>query len=81
MKIITIVFIIIIAVIAIDGRQLLKLKAQKGSKKELWVFLILFLFSIGIVIAEGLDVKIPNPADWIAFILKPFSNFLFNLLK
>ena len=53
----------------------------KGWKKELWVFSILLLLGTGISIAEALDKDIPNPLDWIAFIYKPFSDFILELLK
>ncbi|WP_141430992.1 hypothetical protein [Bacillus sp. 03113] len=71
------IFVAAIVIVLIEVPTLLK----KGFKKELWVFSILLLFGIGLSIAEALDAKIPNPLDWIAFVFKPFSDFLFDLLK
>jgi hypothetical protein len=52
---------------------------KKGLIKDLWVFGILLLFGTGLGIAQGLKINIPNPLDWINY--KPFSDFLFGLLK
>ncbi|MGP7818885.1 hypothetical protein [Niallia sp. 01092] len=54
---------------------------RKGLTKEIWVFSILLLFGTGLSIAEGLQMNIPNPLNWIGAVYKPFSDFLFGLLK
>lgn len=66
-----------VAITFIDTPYLLK----QGLKKELWTFSILLLFGTGLSIAEGLQVKIPNPMDALAFIYKPFIDLLFGLFK
>jgi len=52
-----------------------------NSKKEKQIFWSLFIVSILIVSLKYGGVEIPNPGDGIAFLLKPFSDFLFSLLK
>ncbi len=64
--------IIIIEVPSLRRRQL---------RKELWVFSIMLLFGVGLSIAKSLQVKIPNPVDWIIVVYKPLSDALLGLLK
>ncbi|MCF6409378.1 hypothetical protein [Pseudalkalibacillus salsuginis] len=71
------ILLVIIVIVYIEVPSLLK----KGLKKELWVFGILLLFGTGLSIAQGLQVDIPNPMDWIKFVYKPFSDILYGLLK
>ncbi|MGM0879102.1 MAG: hypothetical protein ACQEWV_31805 [Bacillota bacterium] len=54
---------------------------KKGLKKELWVFGILLFFGVGLSIAQGLKIDIPNPLDWINVVYKPFSEFILGLFK
>jgi len=61
----------------IEAPPLLKQK----KKKELWVFSILLLFGVGVSIAEGLQVNIPNPLDAITLIYKPLHDWILNILK
>ncbi|CAM4320442.1 hypothetical protein L1N85_15360 [Paenibacillus alkaliterrae] len=56
------------------------LRKQK-MKKELWVFSILMLVAVGLSIAMGLQIDIPNPVDGITMLYKPFSDFVFHFLK
>lgn len=69
------VLAVVIAIIEVPS--LLK----KKLKRELWVFSILLLFGGGLSIAQSLHMEIPNPVDWIAFIYKPFSDFIYGFLK
>lgn len=64
-------------IIMIEVPPLLKQK----KKKELWVFSILLLFGVGVSIAEGLQVNIPNPLDGITWIYKPLHDFILSFLK
>jgi hypothetical protein len=70
------VFLVAILIIILEVPLLWK----KRKKKELWVFSLLLLFGVGLSIAEGFDLDIPNPFDWIAFIFKPLSDLLMSLL-
>lgn len=54
---------------------------KRGYKKELWVFSVLLLVATGLCIAKSMDVKIPNPIDWISAVFKPLSDFLAGALK
>jgi len=52
---------------------------RKKARKDLWVFGFLLLLGTGSGIALSLQFEIPNPLDWIAYVMKPFSDFLFGL--
>ncbi|MFM1654152.1 hypothetical protein ACI7RC_18930 [Brevibacillus sp. B_LB10_24] len=54
---------------------------KSGQKRELCVFSFLLLIGTGLGIAKTLQIHIPNPLDWMAVIYKPFSDFLFGILK
>ena len=71
------VLLVVTVIVLIEVPSLLK----KGLIRELWVFGILLLFGTGLNIAQGLQIDIPNPVDWIIVIYKPFSDFLFGLFK
>jgi hypothetical protein len=64
-------------IMAIEIPGLLK----KKWKKELWVFVILMVFSVGVSIAQSLQVKLPNPLDWITAVYQPFTNLVMKWLK
>lgn len=66
-----------IAIALIEVPNLLK----RGLRKELWIFAILLLLGTGFSIAEGAQVKIPNPMDALAFIYKPLTQWLFGFFK
>lgn len=73
------IFFVVIAVVIviIEVPSLLK----KKLKKELWVFSILLIFGLGLSIAQSLNMDLPNPIDLIAFLYKPFSEFIYGFLK
>ncbi|MFB5284506.1 hypothetical protein [Peribacillus sp. Hz7] len=71
------ILLIVAVIIAIDVPPLLR----KKLKKELWIFSILLLFGTALSIAQALNIKIPNPIDWITAIYKPLSDMLEKLLK
>ncbi|MBU7318792.1 MULTISPECIES: hypothetical protein [Paenibacillus] len=50
-------------------------------KKELWVFSLLLALGLGLSIAKSLRLNIPNPLDWIAYLYKPVSDYVFGILK
>ncbi len=54
---------------------------KRRLRKELWVFSILLLLGTGISIAEGAQVKLPNPMDALAFVYKPLIDVLFGFFK
>ncbi|MFJ8257522.1 hypothetical protein ACIQ4Z_09520 [Peribacillus asahii] len=71
------ILLIVVVIIAIDVPPLLR----KKFKKELWIFSIFLLFGTALSIAQALNIKIPNPIDWITAIYKPLSDMLEKLLK
>ena len=71
------ILVIVAVIIAIDVPSLLR----KKLKKELWIFSILLLFGTALSIAQALNIKIPNPLDWITAIYKPLSDMIEKLLK
>ncbi|WP_176538645.1 hypothetical protein [Bacillus cereus] len=71
------IFVIVAVIIAIDVPFLLKEKL----KGELWVFSILLLLGTLLSVAEALNVKIPNPLDWITVIYAPLYYVIEELLR
>ncbi len=49
--------------------------------KELWAFLILLGSGTVLAILKGLNVEIPNPSDWIAWVYSPFRKVMESLIK
>ena len=54
---------------------------RKLGRREKATFYTFMAVSFGLGIAKSLRVPLPNPLDWIAYVYKPFSDFLFGLLK
>ncbi|WP_410984939.1 hypothetical protein [Bacillus cereus] len=71
------IFVIVAVIIAIDVPFLLKEKL----KGELWVFSILLLLGTSLSVAQALNIKIPNPLDWITAIYKPLYYVIEGLLR
>ncbi|MBY0198377.1 hypothetical protein ACTHQ0_14395 [Priestia megaterium] len=71
------IFLLCVAVCLVEIPYLKKVK----SKREKRIFWSLFTVSMLIVSLKYGGVETPNPGDGIAFLLKPFSDFLFSLLK
>ncbi|MFF2588118.1 hypothetical protein ACFVSS_09560 [Peribacillus butanolivorans] len=74
---VTVILVIVAIIIAIDVPSLLR----KKLKKELWIFSVLLLFGTALSISQALNIKIPNPLDWITAIYKPLSDMIEKLLK
>ncbi|MFF2289819.1 hypothetical protein [Peribacillus butanolivorans] len=74
---VTVILVIVAMIIAIDVPSLLR----KKLKKELWIFSVLLLFGTALSISQALNIKIPNPLDWITAIYKPLSDMIEKLLK
>ncbi|MEF3312418.1 hypothetical protein PV433_26375 [Paenibacillus sp. GYB004] len=55
-------------------------KLRKLGMREKASFYTFLAVSVGLGIAHSLRLPVPNPLDWIAFVYKPFSNWLFGLL-
>jgi len=49
---------------------------KKKQKKEIIVFSILLAIGIGMSMTMGFGISIPNPAEFLSFLLKPFSEGL-----
>ncbi|MBP2654601.1 MAG: putative rane protein [Firmicutes bacterium] len=49
--------------------------------KELWTFSILTTLGTVLAILKILDISIPNPSDWIAWVYSPVKDFMKSLLK
>lgn len=57
-----------------------KMRKQKLNR-ELWTFSILLGLGTILAILKSLDVKIPNPSDFVAWVYSPFSDVLKALLE
>jgi len=49
--------------------------------KELWTFIILLGLGTVLAILKSLDIKIPNPSDFIAWVYSPLTGLMKSLLK
>ena len=57
-------------------------KMLKGKLyRELWTFSILLSLGTVLAILKSLNVEIPNPSDWIAWVYSPFKEVMKSLLK
>ncbi|TQR31029.1 hypothetical protein [Brevibacillus brevis] len=54
---------------------------RNAMKKEMLVFFIFLGIGTGLCIAESLKANIPNPLDWITYVYKPFSDFIFGTVE
>lgn len=54
---------------------------RRNLKRELWMFFILLIFGVVLSILKSLRVDIPNPLYLLTIIYKPFSDFIFGILK
>lgn len=74
---VAVILVFVAVIISIDVPHLLR----NNSKKELWIFSILLLFATALSIAQALNLRIPNPLDWITAIYKPLSDVIEKFLK
>lgn len=49
--------------------------------RELWTFSLLLGLGTVLAILKSLDVDIPNPSDFIAWVYSPFTEVIKGLLK
>lgn len=54
---------------------------EKKDKKELLVFLILLSIGVGLSITLSFKKSIPNPLDFLTFVLKPINDLIELLAK
>ena len=77
--------IIIILSVLVFGAALCLYEIPKMLKsksiKDLWAFSILLALGVILTILKCLNVTLPNPSDWVAWVFSPVSDFLRNTLK
>jgi hypothetical protein len=57
-------------------------KMLKGKLyRELWTFSVLLGLGMVLAVLKSLDVEIPNPSDWIAWVYSPVKGVMKSLLK
>lgn len=49
--------------------------------RELWTFSILLVLGTVLAILKSINVEIPNPSDWIAWVYSPLKDTMKSLLK
>ncbi|SCW65328.1 hypothetical protein SAMN04487970_102472 [Paenibacillus tianmuensis] len=54
---------------------------KNKRKKDFWVFSVLLTLGLGLAIAKSMRAEVPNPLEWIAYLYKPLSDFIFGLLE
>lgn len=52
---------------------------KQGSKKEVWIYCILMLLGNVMATLKGMAKEIPNPADWITFLMGPLTKVLLQI--
>ncbi|PYI54947.1 hypothetical protein [Paenibacillus flagellatus] len=50
-------------------------------KKDAAFFAFLLLFGTGLSMAQAMQADIPNPLDWIAYVYKPLSDWIYGSMK
>ncbi len=73
--ILVLIFSIVLCYIEIPGIL------QRKSKIELWSFSSLLLLGTLLSILKSLDLPLPNPSDWVAWVYSPVSNLLKDILQ
>lgn len=71
------ILIVAIGIVLYEVPSLIKRKL----KRELWVFFILLIVGVILSIAESLNLDMPNPADWLTIIYKPFTDLMLSILE
>ncbi|UOF88822.1 hypothetical protein LSG31_12805 [Fodinisporobacter ferrooxydans] len=71
------ILLVVAIIVVIEVPKFLK----NQWKKELWVFLLLLFFGTGLNIMESLQIKIPNPLDWLTIIYQPVNDAISGMLK
>lgn len=78
------VIVLILSVVVLNT-ILWKIETPKMLKenlyREMWTFSILLGIGTILTILKILDVDVPNPSDWIAWVYSPFKNIMQSLLK
>lgn len=79
MAIVSIIMVLVFSIVlsVIEVPKMIKEKLYR----ELWTFCILLLIGIVLVILKSLNIDIPNPSDFVAWVYSPFKGFIKNLLK
>ncbi|ADK16930.1 hypothetical protein [Clostridium ljungdahlii] len=54
---------------------------KENLHRELWTFSILLGLGTVLAILKSLNVDIPNPSDFIAWVYSPLTNIVKNLLE
>lgn len=54
---------------------------KEKSYRDLWTFSILLVFGMILGILKSLNVNIPNPSDWVAWVYSPASEALKAFLE
>lgn len=77
--------IVLILSVVVLSTILWKIETPKMLKenlyREMWTFSILLGIGTILTILKILDVDVPNPSDWIAWVYSPFKNIMQSLLK
>ncbi len=54
---------------------------KSKSYKDIWAFSILLALGVILTVLKCLNVELPNPSDWVAWMFSPLSEILRNNLK
>ncbi|UNC91988.1 hypothetical protein [Candidatus Contubernalis alkaliaceticus] len=77
--------IIMILAVLVLGAVLFRVEVPRMKKeklhRELWAFSILLGVGIALVAMKSLDVEVPNPSDFIAWLYSPAADIMKSLLE
>lgn len=54
---------------------------KKRQTKELVLFSLLVVIFVFVGTLQSADIPVPNPLDWLAFVLEPIGNLFFGARK
>ncbi|NOU89157.1 hypothetical protein GC102_25905 [Paenibacillus sp. LMG 31460] len=52
---------------------------KQGCKKEVGIYCTLMLLGNVMATLKGMNKELPNPADWITFLMVPFTKILLHI--
>jgi hypothetical protein len=52
---------------------------KQGCRKEVWIYCTLMLLGNVMATLKGMAKEIPNPADWIMYLMMPLTKVLLQI--
>ncbi|MDD9268959.1 hypothetical protein ACFPES_18105 [Paenibacillus sp. GCM10023248] len=52
---------------------------RQGCKQEIWIYSSLMLLGNVLATMKGMHKTLPNPADWVTFLMMPITKLLLQI--